>query len=207
MRHYGHRTNARCLAASISLSLICPSMIAWGQHADHPLPLPKSEVAITYRIDNGPTDVPRKLQFTYSDAGERVRIDYFRWAEAKVPYRTRIFDRPTDRWILINPEAKTYTERAIGSDANPGTFFRSNSTFTRLGDSVITNARCTEWGVQVPGEGESGATACVTDDGIALRVASVNPAFISLTAITIHYGSPPEGTFDPPAGFRRETSP
>jgi hypothetical protein len=205
MQSSSHRRHAGRLIASVSL--LCPAMSAWGQQADHPLLLPKSEVAVIYRIDKGPTDAPRKLQLTYSDAGERVRVDYFRWAEAKVPYLTRIFDRPADRLIAIYPERKAYTERTIGDAGNPGTFFRNNTTFTRLGNSVIANARCTEWGVQVPGKGEPGDTACVTDDGIALRVASASPAFASLTAITIHYGSPPEGFFDPPAAYRRETSP
>ena len=187
--------------------LLCPAMNAWGQQADHPLPLPKSEVAVTYRIDNGPADAPRKLQITYSDAGERVRLDYFRWAEAKVPYLTRIFDRPGNRLITIYPERKAYIDGAIANAGNPGTFFRENSIFRRLGNSVIANAQCTEWGVEVPGKGGPGDTACVTDDGIALRIASPNPAFVSLTAIMIHYGSPPPSFFDPPPGFRRETTP
>jgi hypothetical protein len=206
MQSSSHRRHAGRLIASVSL--LCPAMSAWGQQADHPLLLPKSDVAVTYRVDKGPTgaDAPRKLQLTYSDAGERVRVDYFRWVEAKAPYLMRIFDRPADRLIAIYPERKAYTDRAIGDDGNPGVFFRNNSNFTRLGDRVIANAHCTEWGVQVP-KGESGDTACVTDDGIALQVAQANPAFASLTATTIHYGSPPEGFFDPPAAYRRETSP
>jgi hypothetical protein len=181
-------------------------MSGWGQQADRPLLLPKSEVAVIYRIDKA-TDAPRKLQLTYSDAGARVRVDYFQWAEAKVPYLTRIFDRPADRLIAIYPERKAYTERTIGDTSNPGTFFRENTIFRRLGNSVIANAQCTEWGVEVPGKGEPGDTACVTDDGIALRIASANPAFVSLMALAIHYGSPTQGFFDPPVGFRRETSP
>ena len=154
----------------------------------------------------GASRSPRKLQITYSDVGERVRVDYFRWVEAKVPYLTRIFDHPANRLITIYPERKMYAERAIGDAGNLGTFFRENTVFRRLGNSVIANAQCTEWGVDVPG-GEPGDTACVTDDGIALRIASASPSFVSLTAIAIHYGSPPQGFFDPPGGFRRETSP
>jgi hypothetical protein len=182
-------------------------MSAWGQQVDHPLPLPKSDVAVIYRIDKGPVDAPRKLHIMYSDAGQRVRVDYFRWVEAKVPYLTRIFDRPADRLILIYPERKVYTESVIGNAGNPGMFFRENTIFGRLGNSKIANAQCTEWGVEVPGKGERGDTACITDDGIALRIASANPAFITLTAINVHYGSPPDGFLDPPAGFRREISP
>jgi hypothetical protein len=178
-----------------------------GQPVDHPLPFPNSDVAVIYRVDRGPADAPRKLQITYRDAGERVRVDYFRWVEAKTPYLTRIFDRPANRLITVYPERKAYTERDIGGAGNPGIFFRDNTVFKRLGNSVIAYAPCTEWGVEVPGKGEPGDTACVTDDGIALRIASANPAFVSLTAIAIHYGSPPDSFFNGPPGFRRETSP
>lgn len=205
MQRYGHLMRVGRLVASMSVG--CPATSAWGQVADHPLPLPTSEVAVIYRIDKGPADAPRKLQITYGDAGERVRVDYFRWIEAKVPYLTRIFDRPANRLIMIFPERKSYTEGALGDAGNPGTFFRENTIFTRLGNSVIANARCTEWRVEVPGRGEPGDAACVTDDGIALRIASASPAFVSLTAIAIHYGSPPQGFFDPPAGFHQETTP
>jgi hypothetical protein len=189
------------------MALLCLAPSVRGQEAGRPLLLPKDAVAITYRVDKGPADAPRKLQLTYSDAGERVRVDYFRWVEAKVPYLTRIFDRPANRLITIYPERKAYTERAIGDAGNPGVFLRENTIFKRLGNSVIANAPCTEWGVEVPGKGEPGDTACVTDDGIALRIASASPAFVSLTAIAIHYGSPPDGFFDGPPGFRQETSP
>ena len=82
MQDSSHRRHAWRLIALVSL--ICPAMSAWAQQADRPLPLPKSEVAVIYQIDKA-TDAPRKLQLTYSDAGERVRVDYFRWVEAKDP--------------------------------------------------------------------------------------------------------------------------
>ena len=200
-----HPTRAALLVAA--MSTLCPAVNAWGQQADRPLPLPKSDVAVIYRLDNGPMDRPHKLQITYSDMGERVRVDYFRWVEAKNPYLTRIFDRPADRLITINPESKTYTEGPVGKNGNPGAFFREETIFTRLGNIVISNARCTEWAVEVPGKGEPGDTACVTDDGIPLRVASANTSFATMTATTIRYGSPPQDMFDPPAGFHRESTP
>jgi hypothetical protein len=191
----------------LAIPLVCAPMSAWSQQADSPPALPKSDVAVTYQIDKGPADAPRKLQITYSDAGERVRLDYFRWREAKIPYLTKVFNRSANRLITIYPERKAYTERPVGNAGNPGMFFRENTTFRRLGTSKIANAPCTEWSVEVPGRDEPGDTACVTDDGIALRIASANPAFVTLAAINIHYGPPPDGYFDPPAGFRLESSP
>lgn len=201
----GHRTRAGLLVATISI--LPPAASAWGQQADRPLPLPKSDVTITYRLDKVPWAGLHKLQFTYSKAGERVRVDYFRWVEAKFPYLTRIFDRAADRLITVYPERKAYIERPIGDDGNPGAFFWKDTIFSRQGNSVIANAQCTEWGIEVPGKGEVGDSACVTDDGITLQLASANPSLATMTATAIHYGSAPDGSFDPPAGFHRESTP
>jgi len=50
-------------------------------------------------------------------------------------------------------------------------------------------------------------TACVTDDGIVLRLASKRPSVASLIAVDIHYGTPPDDLFSPPKGFPRERIP
>jgi hypothetical protein len=61
--------------------------------------------------------------------------------------------------------------------------------------------------MQVPGNNDEQDTACVTDDGIVLRLVSSKPNVLAITAIAIHYGTPPDGTFDLPAGFKRQPGP
>src|SRR5271165_937378 len=70
-----------------------PSAVA--QQADTPSFLPTSDVAVFYRFDRVPEGgQPHALRITYTKAGERVRLDAYRWVEAKYPYKAVIFDRP-----------------------------------------------------------------------------------------------------------------
>jgi hypothetical protein len=146
------------------------------------------------------------FQVTYAEAGERVRIDFFRWIDAKVPYKSVIFDHHKNRLITVNPEGKTFTEDPA-ADGNPGALLRTDVMFSRQGKAVVAHAPCTEWLVQAPGTKDEQDTACVTDDGIVLRLVSSKPNALSMTAIAIHYGTPPDGTFDLPAGFKRQPGP
>jgi hypothetical protein len=146
------------------------------------------------------------FRVTYTEAGDRVRIDFFRWMEAKVPYKSVIFIHRENRLITVNPERKAFTEDPAG-DGNPGTLLRADAMFSRQGKAGVAGATCTEWLVQAPGNNDEQDTACVTDDGIVLRLVSSKPNVVAMTAIAVHYGPPPDGTFDPPAGFKRQPGP
>jgi hypothetical protein len=192
-----------CLSVVLLLTL-WPLAGGRAQQAERPLPLPTADVMVAYRFDGVPPGTPRRMQLTYEKAGERVRIDYFRWFEAKYPYLTLIYDRPADRLISIQPERKAYIDRPIGNNINPGELLPPQMLFTRQGTSTVAFAQCTVWRLNAPGEADDGATACVTDDGIVLRLAHTKPTLTTLTATTIHYGAPPPGVFDAPQGFKRE---
>jgi hypothetical protein len=175
-----------------------------AQQADRPPALPTSDVTVRYRLEGVSPDYPRGMQITYAGAGAEVRIDYFRWSEAKYPYLALIFDRPADRLIAVHPESKSYLERQIGDTSNPGALLAPDMTLTRLGADAVAHAPCTVWKIAVADKADDGGTACVTDDGIVLRLTSRIPTVTTMTATTIHYGAPPEGAFAPPAGFKRE---
>jgi hypothetical protein len=202
-----HRSVSRLHLAPAAVALaasLASAAAAWAQQPDAPVLLPKSDVAVIYRFDKVGLYDYRKWQVTYGDGNKRVRFDYFRWVEAKYPYLTVIYDRPANHFITIRPEDKTYSERPIGNVNNPGGFLRADMTFTRLGTAVVAFATCTDWRVQEPGINDEQDTACVTEDGIVLRILSSKPDVSTMTAIAIRYGTPPEGVFEPPAGFRRE---
>ncbi|HME20860.1 MAG TPA: hypothetical protein VKI44_05785 [Acetobacteraceae bacterium] len=205
MLGYGRRTLRGLLLAVLPSIWSAPG--AWAQQPDRPLTLPKRDVAVIYRFEGSGTDGMHKMQVTYADAGERVRIDYFRWFEEKLPYLSLIFDHPADRLISVEAERQAYFERQIGNHDNPGVFMRTDMRLTRLGMGVVGNAPCTEWKVEVPGKDDKQGKACVTDDGIVLDLASTTPSVTSLIAAEVRYGPPPDGTFDPPAGFRRDEPP
>jgi hypothetical protein len=180
---------------------------ARAQQPDRPPELPTKDVTVHYRLEGVVPGYPRAIQITYGGAGAEVRLDYFRWLEAKYPYLTLIFDRPADRLISVHPESRSYADRQIGNIHNPGAFLSPNMTLTRQGVEMVAHAPCTVWKIAVPGKADDGGTACVTDDGIVLRLASKVPTPTTMTATTIHYDAPPEGAFTPPEGFKREPEP
>jgi hypothetical protein len=179
---------------------------AWAQ-VDRPLSLPKADVTVTYRFDKMPYGGPRKLRITYAKGGELVRVDAFRWVEAKYPSVSTIFDRAGDRLISVEYERRIYTERSVGSSPNPGALISADILLSRQGTDTVAHSPCTEWKVEAPGKPNDQDTACVTDDGIVLRLASKRPSVASLIAVDIHYGASPEDLFDPPKGFTRDRSP
>jgi hypothetical protein len=179
---------------------------AWAQ-VDRPLSLPKADVTVTYRFDKMPYGGPKKLRITYTKGGELVRVDAFRWIEAKYPTASTIFDRPGDRLIRVQPERRAYTESSVGGSPNPGALISTDILFSRQGTDTVAHAPCTEWKVEAPGKPNDQDTACVTDDGIVLRLASKRPSVASLIAIDIHYGTPPDDLFVPPKDFTRERIP
>jgi hypothetical protein len=193
------------LVALLQSLWLMPS--AWAQAG--PLSLPKADVTVTYRFDNMPYGGPRKLRITYAKGGELVRVDIFRWVEAKYPSKWNIFDRPGDRLITVEPESRAYTESSIGNNPNPGALLSADIHFSRQGTDTVAHASCTEWKVEAPGKSNDQDTACVTDDGIVLRLASKRPSVASLIAVDINYGTPPDDlfSFSPPKGFTRQGIP
>jgi hypothetical protein len=132
---------------TLALSLLLP-LIAHAQ--DHPHFLPSKNVAVTYRLAGGDMgNGAQKLQVTYADGGQRERIDYFRWVEAKYPFAALIIDRAANKLIAINGEARTYIETKIGTLMTPDMRFSSpNMNYTRLGITAVAEQPCTDWTIQ-----------------------------------------------------------
>jgi hypothetical protein len=201
------RRTAR-VAGLLPVALMCllsPAHVE-AQSADRPVLLPTRDVAAIYQVSGSvPMDGAQKLQITYTKAGERTRVDYFRWIEAKYPYMAVIFDRPADRVTAIMAERRAYVERPVAKTENPAAFLRPGMRFTRQGTATVANIACTEWKVRPADKDEDAGAACVTDDGLMLRLTAAKASDASLTAIAVVYGSPPDGVFEPPAEFERRT--
>ena len=99
--------------------------------------------------------------------GTRVRVDLFRWMEAKSPYQSVIFDRPENRLITVYHERWAYTDRPIGNDPNPGAFLKADLKLVPQGTDTVANTRCTVWKVDAPGKKNDRDTACITDSRFA----------------------------------------
>ena len=109
--------------------------------------------------------------------------------------------------ITVYPERKAYIERPVGNIDNPGALLKADMVFTRQGNDVVAHAPCIVWKVVVHGKGDTGDTACVTNDGIVLSLWSPTGSVATMTATAIHYGPTPDGVFDPPAGYKSQPPP
>jgi len=201
---HAKRMSLGLLAALLQGVWSTPS--TWAQ-TDRPLPLPTADVTVTYRFENMPYEGPKKLQITYAKDGELVRVDAFRWIEAKDPSESIIFDRPRDRLIRVQAERRVYTESSIGNSRNPGALISADIRLSRQETETVAHAPCTDWKVEAPGKPNDQDIACVTDDGIVLRLASKRASVASLVAADIHYGTPSDDLFAPPKGFTHSPSP
>ncbi len=189
----------RVRQTTLALALV----FAGGAGPSPPL-LPQRDVTVTYVFAGTalPSGGTRKARITYADDGQRVRIDYYRWAEAKQPFQTIIDDRIAKRLISANLETRTYTERPPAADDRPGVFLTASMRFTRKGAATVVGLGCTEWAMVAENAKDNG-TACVTGDGVMLRLWATDPVQASITATEVHYGAAPAGSFAPPFGFER----
>jgi hypothetical protein len=191
---------------TLGLFLLLP-IIAHAQ--EHPHFLPSKDVVVTYRLAGGDMgNGVQKLQVTYADGGQRERVDYFRWVEAKYPFSALIIDRAADKMIAINGEAQAYIETNIGKMMTPDMRFSSpDMHYTRLAITAVADQPCTDWTIQPLDIKVRGGTVCVTDDGLILRVTQTGVATPGMVALSVTYGAPPDSAFAVPEGFTRKELP
>jgi hypothetical protein len=210
--HRGGRTPRPRAGAAIAgliaaLAVLAPSPRAHAQTPDRPLPLPTRDVTVVYQVSGADQmEGAQKLQVMYADGGDRTRVDYFRWPEAKSPFAELIFDRPANHVLAVLTEQRSYIEREVGEIENPGRFLRPGLRYSRQGQVTVAGLACTEWKIRQSDKDEDFGSICVTEDGVALRLTSATGPASSLTATLVAYGAPPAGVFDPPADYERQTA-
>jgi hypothetical protein len=169
-------------------------------HADvGPLLAPTHDVVVTYQVTGAELqEGAEKLQVTYGQQG-RVRMDYFRYAEAKYAFASMLFDPPNNRVTMVLPERRGYLQREIRNVTNPGAFLNGMMKFIRLGSATIAGMNCTDWRID-DGVDDKG-TACVTDDGVVLHGERTRPSPGSIVATAVRYVAVPPEIFAIPPGL------
>lgn len=187
-------------------TLCLPGLLAVSAQAqDRPPLLPTRDVAIIYRLPGSATTSPaQKLQATYTDGGKRIRLDFFRFMESKFPFATWIYDGEVDRLIVVRPERREYTEQSSPAGPIPGAFLTADMSFEKQRMIAVAGQPCTNWAIKSANPKVNGSVACVTDEGVVLRLSAPDAnAAPELLAQVVSFQSPPDGTFSPPSGFMR----
>jgi hypothetical protein len=195
------------------LSILAVSLTAsfatMARAQDHPVLLPTRDVAIIYRLPGDDTgNSAQKMQATFAEHSDKIRYDFFRFTEAKVPFASWIYDRAAERLIVLMPESRQYETQPYPTDPTPGGFLSSDMGFKKQQLTAVAGQPCTDWAVTSSNPKVNGAVACITDDGVLLRLTSPDPKDPpQLLAQNVHYAAAPSQFFVPPPGYMRSKPP
>ncbi len=192
--------------ASLGLALLLPGV---ARAQDKPVFLPSKAVAVVYRVAGGDMGQgAQKVQMTYAAGGQRMRMDYFRWVEAKYPFAALIVDRAADKVLAINGEARSYIERSAAGLKTPDMWFSGPQMhYTRGGIATIAGKSCSDWTIKSEEKNDPSGTVCITADGIILRILRAGASTPAMIALAVVYGTPPDDIFSAPADFTRRDVP
>lgn len=181
------------------------AFVASAHAQNHPVLLPSRDVAIIYRLPGGDMgNGAQKLQAAYADGGQRIRLDFFRYTESKYPFETWIYDGIGNRFTKIYPERREYTVAEAPTESIPGDFINSEMQFTKQGIAAVAKQPCTNWAIKSSDPVANGTLACVTDDGVLLRMAAPDPKTPPvMVAQLVQFGSLASALFAAPPGFMR----
>ena len=188
---------ARLVTLALALLAALP---AAGQQ--RPVLRPTRDLAVVYRVQaTGPTGQPeaRTVRMYWTGQGSRLRLE----ADGQPGFA--LVDFAAGRMRMVMPAQKAYAEVTFDRDHAPGLNIPANATVERGGSDTVAGVGCTVWTVRGP---QGGGTACITDDGLLLRVSGSQPGqAAALEAVSVAYGPQPASLFTLPGGLRQIAPP
>jgi len=183
------------IAILLSALLVLPGAVAWAQ--DAPPTLPTRDVVVTYRVGGDGQDTSgRKVRLTFIGVDARVRLDMFAFPQAQSPYLTLLYDRPGGRYLTLGYAQRAIVPTEAGAAFNPGRLLSTELRYTRQDAATVLDLACTNWAFSDADNGEG--TACVTDDGVVLRLSRTGKQATRMEATSVEYGTAPDSLFVPP---------
>ena len=170
-----------------------------------PVVAPTRDVTVSYQLTGvSQTNGAVLMKIAYAHHNDQVRMDFYAFAGAQVPFGSVIWDAPANHvWSLL-PETQSYYELPAAGKPNPGLLLNDKMTFSRIGDTTVAGLGCTDWTI---GNGADYAgSVCVTADGVVLRALRTKPQEGSMLATAVVYGAPLPDTFKVPADLKLRPS-
>ncbi len=185
--------------ATLGLALLAALPAAAQQR---PVLRPTRDLAVVYRVQAaGPAGEAetRTVRMYWTGQGSRLRLE----ADGQPGFA--LVDYAAGRMQMVMPAQKAYAEVAFDRDHAPGLHIPANATVERGGNDSVAGVGCTIWAMRGP---EGGGTACITDDGLLLRVRGSQPGqAAALEAVSVTYGPQPASLFALPGGLRQVAPP
>ena len=179
---------AALVAAALALSG-APATGLRAQSPKQPLMLPARDVDVTYEIIHGGRALPQRMRWLA--ASRMLRID------PPVPDLFVIVDYERKRVSMIREKEHAVVDLAAPANFLTGLQSRLGSV-VRQGEDRVLGLPCIEWGTK--DLRNEPAEACITADGLLLRVKSKGQ--VVLTAANVQYGPQEPALFRIPDGYR-----
>jgi hypothetical protein len=162
-----------------------------------PVLLPAHDATLSYRVTDA-RDGRSLMVRAYVKAGAAlVRVD----AEGMSDYA--ILDRAARLVTVVMPAAHGYLRMPIGSAADRFLTQAEGLRFRRVGHDTVAGLSCTEWSIadKAGGAGRGHGDACITADGLVLRVRGAGDGVSgSVVATAVEEAPQPAALFVVPAG-------
>jgi hypothetical protein len=183
----------------IFFALVLGLAAAPAMAQDRPAMIPNRDVAVTYRMVGSEHFGAQQMQIAWLAAQGLQRMDMGNgqgWMVSDVRNNRGFMVMERDRMVMDMAD--------IGARGGPQVLRLSDAArITREGSATLAGHACTVWKVEDQGRQ---SRACITSDGVMLRVLGQNPANPNvesgLEAVQVSYGPKDPARFSRPAGFQ-----
>ena len=161
---------------------------------ERPVMVPTRDVAIVYHmISQRPGDLRMSIQASTG------------LAHVQGPNQRGyvIVDRKARQMTLVMSDKQLYMVMTIPDGQQRSPELDTTAKFKRQGTDTVAGVGCTVW--EYSGEHANG-TACITDDGVMLRVQD-SATHNGMEAAEVTYAPQPDSDFQPPAGYTKQEVP
>lgn len=175
--------------------------VARAEHGDAERPLlrPAKDVEVTYRVSNpaAPRDAPPLVQRTYwRVAAQVMRID------PPTPGLYVIIDYLARRMSVVREEDRSVIDMAAPDGMAGLTGGSGAHTYMRRSDDAVAGIGCTNW--ETTDRNGRRTLACITADGVMLRVSSGGQTLAIATSV--RYAPPDPALFRIPSDYAHQTA-
>ncbi len=171
--------------------------VALTQAGEHPAVRPSRDVAVTYNVMvAGAQGEPqsRLLRMYWTGQGTRLRLD--------MPKQNSfaLIDFAASRMKLVIAADQIFLELPFDPHLAPGLNIPADVTMTPVGADAVAGVPCTKWDMKGP---HNGGSACITQDGLVLRLRGGEAGQPVLEATSVAYGPQPDSLFAVPPAYKQ----
>ena len=185
---------------TLSLALVLGLAAAPALAQDRPPMMPSRDVAVTYRMVGGEGGGgAQQIQMSWLVAQGLHRVDMGAgqgWMVSDTRNNRGFMVMERERMVMDMPDTRRGGGPQMGQ---PG----ASARMTREGSATVAGNSCTVWKIEDQGR-ES--RACITNDGVMLRVLGRDPATpgreSGMEATQVTFGTQDPARFARPAGFQ-----